>query len=50
MDYFISDLHFGHVNCLAFDNRPFNTIEEHDEYLIDKWNETVKSDDNVYIL
>lgn len=50
MDYFISDLHFGHVNCIAFDNRPFNTIEEHDEYIIDKWNETVKSDDNVYIL
>ena len=50
MDYFISDLHFGHVNCLAFDNRPFNTIEEHDKYIIDKWNETVKSDDNVYIL
>ena len=50
MDYFISDLHFGHKNCLAFDNRPFKTIEEHDEYLITVWNETVGIEDDVYIL
>ena len=50
MNYFISDLHFGHVNCLAFDNRPFNTIVEHDEYIIKAWNETVNIDDDVYIL
>ena len=50
MNYFISDLHFGHKNCLAFDNRPFNTIEEHDEYLINAWNEAVGIDDDVYIL
>ena len=50
MNYFISDLHFGHKNCLAFDNRPFNNIEEHDEYLIKVWNETVGVDDDVYIL
>lgn len=50
MNYFISDLHFGHKNVLTFDNRPFNTIEEHDEYLINAWNETVGIDDDVYIL
>ena len=50
MNYFISDTHFGHKNCLAFDNRPFNTIEEHDEYLINAWNEVVGIDDDVYIL
>ena len=50
MNYFISDLHFGHQNCLAFDNRPFNTIKEHDQYIIDKWNEVVGIDDDVYIL
>lgn len=48
--YFISDLHFGHKNCLTFDSRPFRTIEEHDEELIMKWNRTVLQEDDVYIL
>lgn len=50
MNYFISDLHFGHFNCLSFDNRPFTTVEEHDACLINNWNETVGMDDDVYIL
>lgn len=50
MNYFISDLHFGHENCLAFDNRPFKYIVPHDEYIIKHWNETVGIDDDVYIL
>ena len=50
MMYFIGDLHFGHTNCLAYDNRPFTTIEEHDEYLIKVWNEKVKDEDTVWIL
>ena len=48
--YFISDLHFGHKNCLAFDNREFASIEEHDETLIDRWNSAVGIDDDVWIL
>jgi len=50
MNYFISDLHFGHENCLHFDARPFKTIEEHDAELIRRWNEKVTPDDDVYIL
>lgn len=50
MNYFISDLHFGHKNCLAFDNRPFTDIEQHDKKLIENWNNTVGIDDDVYIL
>ena len=50
MNYFIADLHFGHKNCLAFDNRPFKTIEQHDDYLIEKWNSVVEPDDDVYVL
>lgn len=50
MNFFISDLHFGHVNALAFDNRPFATIEKHDEYIINGWNSTAGIDDDVYVL
>lgn len=48
--FFIADLHFGHKNALAFDCRPFKTIEEHDEFLIKNWNDTVGIDDDVWIL
>lgn len=49
-NYFISDLHFGHENCLLFDNRPFTDIDEHDTELIRRWNDAVNIDDDVYIL
>lgn len=50
MNYFIGDLHFGHVNCLSFDNRPFKTIADHDAVLIKNWNNVVSIEDDVYIL
>ena len=50
MNYFIADLHFGHTNCLAYDNRPFNTVEEQDEFIIKAQNTAVSTDDDVYIL
>lgn len=50
MVYFIADMHFGHKNCMAYDNREFASVEEHDEYLIDKWNSVVGVDDEVWIL
>ena len=50
MNFYISDLHFGHKNALSFDDRPFTTIEEHDNLIIKNWNEVVNIDDDVYIL
>lgn len=50
MNYYIADLHFGHENVLAFDNRPFKDIEEHDKELINRWNHVVGYDDDVYVL
>ena len=26
--FFTGDLHFGHANVIAFDNRPFESVEE----------------------
>lgn len=50
MQYFIADTHFKHQNILRLSNRPFSTIEEHDETLIKNWNATVTKNDEVYIL
>lgn len=48
--FFIADLHFGHKNILAFDNRPFPDVEAHDAELIRRWNSVVGIDDDVWIL
>lgn len=54
--WFISDTHFFHANILKFTGddgkpiRPFQTVEEMHEYMIEKWNSVVKENDNVYHL
>ena len=50
MNFYISDLHFGHQNCLTFDNRPFKDLEEMQNILVHNWNSVVSSGDHVYIL
>lgn len=50
MDYFISDLHLGHKNVLKFDNRPFQTIQEHDSTIARNWCDKVSNEDTVYLL
>ena len=49
-NFYISDMHFGHKNCIAFDNRPFTSVEEMDAAMIANWNQAVSSGDTVYIL
>jgi calcineurin-like phosphoesterase family protein len=46
--YVISDLHFSHHNMAI--KRGFSTIEEHDEFIIDRWNQVVNKRDTVWIL
>jgi len=45
-----SDLHLGHGNILKYDNRPFDNIREHNEAILDRWNDTVSDADEVYYL
>ena len=51
-----ADHHFGHANILNFKRddgtplRPFKTIEEHDEEIINRHNAVVGQTDRVYLL
>lgn len=47
-----SDLHFGHRNILKFNpaTRPYETVEEMDDALIQNWNRVVGPNDEVYNL
>ncbi len=48
--FLTSDLHFGHQREFLYGPRGFNTIQEHDEAVIARWNETIQEDDDVYVL
>lgn len=52
MIYICSDLHFNHLNILKYEpeTRPFATIEEMNEKLIENWNSVVTAEDTVYVL
>jgi len=48
--YFISDLHLGHEKICHFRDGFGDCPEEHDEILIERINQTVRSKDKLYIL
>lgn len=48
--WFTADLHFGHAKCLEYDSAPYQTIEEHDDDIVKKWNSTVGAKDIVWVL
>ena len=50
MIYFTSDLHLGHANAIKFKGRPFSNIDEMNRVLIQNINDTVSTDDELWIL
>jgi calcineurin-like phosphoesterase family protein len=48
--FFTSDTHFGHTNVIKYCSRPFSSIEEMDESIIQHWNDVVKRGDVIYHL
>jgi len=48
--FVIADTHFNHENIIKYCNRPFKDSKQMNEYIIQKWNETVRLVDTVYHL
>lgn len=48
--FFTSDTHFGHANIIDFCKRPFSSVEEMDQKLIENWNNVVGPKDYIFHL
>ena len=50
MIFYTADLHFGYAPILQDAARPFSSVQEMDEALIENWNRRVSPSDDVYIV
>ncbi len=50
MYFFTSDTHFGSEEILKRENRPFNSMEEFENSIIDIWNSQAEKTDIIYVL
>lgn len=50
MIFVTSDLHFGHDRPFVYNPRLYQSIEEHDDDIVRRWNSIVGPEDEVYIL
>src|SRR5690606_3767774 len=48
--FFTADLHLQHEGVLAMSGRRFDSIEEHDDHLIEQINSTVAWNDRLFLL
>ena len=45
--FFTADNHFGHANIIDYCDRPFSSVEEMDQTMLDHWNFLVRPEDTV---
>lgn len=50
MVYFTADLHFYHDNIISHTGRPFRSMEQMNNTLVQKWNAKISHQDEIYIL
>jgi calcineurin-like phosphoesterase family protein len=52
--FFTADLHLGHVNITKFrtypGGKPFESLQEHNDWIIDRWNQVVSPRDVVIVV
>ena len=48
--FVVSDMHFDHKNIIKYSDRPFSSVRDMNEKLIDRWNSRVRKGDRVYYL
>lgn len=48
--FLTSDNHFNHANIIAFSNRPFESVDDMNWQMVERWNATVGPNDEVYHL
>lgn len=48
--FLASDHHFNDINALNYRDRPFDSLDEMNHFMVDNWNKYIKSDDTVYHL
>src|SRR5580704_742356 len=48
--WFTADFHLGHTNIIRYCSRPFATVEEMDQAIVERLNASVKPNDVLYFL
>lgn len=48
--YLTSDLHFGHDRQFIWKARGFNSVQEMNDVLVEKWNSIITNEDDIYVL
>lgn len=48
--YLTSDLHFGHDRQFIWKARGFNSVQEMNDVLVEKWNSIITDEDDIYVL
>ena len=48
--FFTADTHFGQERALILSKRPFRSVKEMDDYMVDQWNGIIGPNDDVYHL
>lgn len=48
--WMIGDPHFYHKNIIEYENRPFSSVDEMNNTLINNWNSRVKRRDKIFVL